>query len=414
MATGPEGGAYHKFGKRYQTILKREGFDLKLIPTAGALENLTKLNDTNSDVSVGLIQGGLTTEHNSPDLVSLGTLFYEPLWFFYRSTNSDEGIESLRSRRISIGPEGSGTRSLVLELLARNRMTNFFGELLPLTPAETGERLLNGEIDAALMLTSYDSPVVQQLLISASIELMDFPRSDAYVALYPFLNKVVVPAGFADLADNRPSTNKVLLASKASLVVRRDLHPAIQDLLLKAAEQVHSKPDVFQKAGQFPAADSDDLPLSEQARQYYRSGQPFLQRHLPLWLAVFMGRLLVLLIPLLGILYPLFRLLPALYGWKMQRRVYLLYDQLRAIERVWETEGGPGIKVDLLSQLKELEARADRLWVPVSSMGILYLFKEHVAQVRQRLEGQGGIANTQSNRDSDTDNQPSSESSPAR
>jgi len=402
MATGPEGGAYHRFGKRYQEIFQREGFELLLVPTAGALEDLRMLNDTNSAVSISFLQGGLTTENESPALVSLGTVFYEPLWFFYQGTNSDEGIESLRGRRISIGPEGSGTRSLVLELLARNEMTDFFGELLPLTPEETGEQLLEGEIDAAMMLASYHSPVVQRLLSSDSIQLVDFPRADAYVALYAFLNKVVVPAGFADLAANRPATNTVLLAPKASLVVRSDLHPAIQDLLLKAAEEVHSQPDVFQRSGEFPADQADGLPLSEHARQFYRSGQPFLQRHLPLWLAVFVGRLLVLLIPVVGILYPLFRFLPALYGWKMQRRVYLLYDRLRGIERVWEDQRDPNVKADLLSQLNELEVRADRLWVPVSSMGILYLFKEHVAQVRQRLESEGSLAMKQSEADTST------------
>jgi hypothetical protein len=128
--------------------------------------------------------------------------------------------------------------------------------------------------------------------------------------------------------------------------------------------------------------------LSEQARQFYRSGQPFLQRHLPVWLAVFVGRLLLLLIPVLGIMYPLFRFLPAWYGWQMRRRVYKLYRQLRSIEHVSETQGDDGPRRELVAQLNQLKEKADQLWVPVSSMWILYLFKEHIAQVRQQLEGQ--------------------------
>ncbi len=388
MATGPEGGAYQVFGERYREFLAREGIELRLVPTEGALEDLNKLNDADSGVGVSFLQGGITDEQASPDLVSLGTVFYEPLWFFYRGDLVDSGTEGLRGRRISAGENGSGTRFLSLKLLARNGITEKDAELLALTPEETARKLLGKEIDAALLLSSYESPVVQQLLATDAVQLASFPRADAYVALYPFLNKVVVPAGLADLVNNRPPTNTVLVAPKASLVVRTDMHAAIQYLLLKAAEHIHSEPGIFHKAGEFPAAEAIDLPLSEQARQFYRSGQPFLQRHLPVWLAVLVGRLLVLLIPILGILYPLFRFVPALYGWKMRRRVYKLYDELRAVERVWDSPGARGIASDLVARLDELEKRADQLWVPVSSMGILYLFKEHIAQVRQRLETQ--------------------------
>jgi len=412
MATGPEGGAYQRFGERYREILAHEGFELRLTPTAGAVENLSLLNDTNSGVSISLLQGGLTTERDSPDLVSLGTVFYEPLWFFCRDGVGDGGREALRGRRISIGPEGSGTRSLCLELLARNGITNGFAALLPLPPEEASQKLLSGQIDAALLLTSYSSPVVQRLLAAEDIEIASFPRADAYLALYPFLNKLVVPAGMADLANDRPSTNAVLLAPKASLVVRADLHPAIQYLLLKAAEQVHSQPGVFHMAERFPAAESDGLPLSEQARHFYRSGEPFLQRHLPLWLAVFASRLLVFLIPVLGIMYPLFRLVPAWYGWQMRRRVLKLYRQLRSIEQVWETQGAQGRNRELISELNQLKERADQLWLPVSSMWVLYLFKEHITQVRQQLEAQAGPAGQRTGEGVDSDRRASPTGSP--
>jgi len=387
MITGPEGGAYHAFGERYRKILARSGIDLRVLSSAGSLENLNKLNDPNSGVRIGFLQGGITNEKDSPNLVSLGTMFYEPLWFFYRSGLPDKGMENLRGRRISIGPEGSGMRLLSLELLARNGIDEHFAKLFPFTPLEASEKLLSGQLDAALMLTSWDSPVVQRLLASERVELASFPRADAYVALYPFLNKLVVPAGVGDMAKNRPPENAVLLAPKASLVVRRGLHPAIQYLLLNAAEEIHSGPGIFREAGQFPAAESIDLPLSEEAQRFYRSGQPFLQRYLPVWLAVFVGRLFVLLIPVFGILYPLVRLVPVLYSWQMRRRIYKLYDELRFIEHTSENQQIGGGKANLVTQLDKLEDKADHLWVPVSSMESLYLFKEHVSLVRQRLAG---------------------------
>ena len=388
MATGPEGGAYHEVGARYREILAQAGVELRLLPTAGALENLARLRDPRSGVSVGFLQGGTTNEKDSPDLASLGTVFYEPLWFFYRDVHLGRGLEGLRGRRISIGPEGSGSRALSLELLARNGISERFAELLPLTPQAAGDKLLRGEIDAALMLTSWDSPVVRRLMAADRVDLVSFPRADAYVALYPFLNKVVAPAGVGDLAKSRPPTDVVLLAPKASLAVRRDLHPAIEYLLLDAAVQIHSGPGIFQKAGQFPAAESIDLPLSNEARQFYKTGRPFLQRYLPFWLAVLLARLLFLLIPVVGILYPLARFMPALYGWKMRRRIYKLYGELRFVEHALEAgKSGQGPD-DLAAQLDQLEEKADHLQVPVSCVGMLYMLRDHIASVRGRLERQ--------------------------
>ncbi len=279
----------------------------------------------------------MTSRKESSGLESLGTVFYEPLWFFYRTEYRVKGIQGLRGKKISIGPEGSGTRLIALKLLELNGIDQSFAQLLSLTPQQAGEQLLRNEIDAAFMLTSWDSPVVQRLIADKNIELANFPRTDAYIALYPFLNKLMVPEGVGDLAKNRPPTDVLLFAPKASLVVRQDIHPAIQYLLLDAAEKIHSGPGIFQKAGQFPAAESIDLPLSEEARQFYKSGRPFLQRHLPFWLAVLIGRLLVLLIPVVGVLYPLLRGVPALYGWRIQRRIFRLYGELRFLEHDLES-----------------------------------------------------------------------------
>jgi TRAP transporter TAXI family solute receptor len=386
MATGPEGSDYHEFGKRYREILAREGIELRLLSTAGALENLARLRDTRSNVGVGLLQSGTTNGKESPGIASLGTVFYEPLWFFYRGEFRGKGIQNLRGRKIAIGPEGSGTRLLTLKLLERNGIDQRFADLLPLTAEEAGERLIRGEIDAAFMLTSWDDSILQRLLTSKGVELVSFPRTDAYIALYPFLSEVVLPEGAVDLAKNRPSSDVYLIAPKANLVVRRDLHPALQYLLLDAAEEVHSGPGMFQKAGQFPTPESIDLPLSDEARQFYRSGRPFLQRHLPFWLAALIGRLLFLLIPVAGVLYPLLRLFPSLYGWQMRRRIYRLYGELRFLEHDLDALD-PGRSIDELnSRLDRIKEKANRMRVPAAYANMLYFFREHVTLVEGRLE----------------------------
>lgn len=385
MATGPEGGAYSEFGKRYQEILARDGIELRLLPTAGAMENLALLRNKGSKVDVGFLQSGITSDKESPDLRSLGTVFYEPLWFFTRDKYQGKKLQSLRGKMISIGPEGSGSRELALKLLARNGIDQSFADLLSLTPQDAGEKLIRGEIDAAIMLTSWDAPVVQRLLTSNRIEPANFPRTDAYLALYPYLNKVVLPEGVIDLAKNRPASDVFLIAPKANLVVRGDLHPALQFLLLKAAEEIHSGPAMFQKPGQFPAAEAIDLPLSDQARQFYKSGSPFLQQHLPFWLAVLVNRLLILLIPLAGVLYPMLRLFPALYSWQIQRRIYRLYGELRYLEHDLESRGADQNMNELSSRLDSIEEKAHRLRAQGIYANMRYTLWMHITMVRERL-----------------------------
>jgi TRAP-type uncharacterized transport system substrate-binding protein len=385
MATGSEGSAYHEFGKRYQEILARDGIELRLQSTAGALENLALLSNRGSNVEVGFLQSGITSAKESPDLKSLGTVFYEPLWFFTRGEYRGKKLQALRGKKISIGPEGSGGRELALKLLTRNGVDNSYADLFSLTPQQAGEKLITGEIEAAIMLTSWDAPVVQRLLNSSEIEPENFPRTDAYLALYPYLNKVVLPEGVIDLAKNRPPSDVWLIAPKANLVVRGDLHPALQFLLLKAAEEIHSGPGMFQKPGQFPAAESIDLPLSDQARQYYRSGSPFLQQHLPFWLAVLIDRLLVLLIPVVGVLYPLLRLLPALFGWQIQRQIFRLYGELRFLEHDLETRGSGQSLDELSSRLDRIEEQAHRLRAQGIYSNMRYTLWMHITLVRERL-----------------------------
>jgi TRAP-type uncharacterized transport system substrate-binding protein len=388
MATGPEGGAYQEVAKRYQEILARQGITLNLVPTAGALENLALLRDPRSNVGLGLLQGGITNAKDSPDLESLGTVFYEPLWFFHRGHLEGRVLEALRGRKVSIGPEGSGTRALVLLLFARQRLDQSFAQLVGLSHQDAAGALVRGDIEAALMLASWDSPAVRRLLTEDGIELVSFPRADAYVALFPFLSKVTLPAGAGDLAKNRPPTSVTLFAPKASLTVRRDLHPAIQSLLLDAAEQVHSGPGIFHQARQFPAVEAVDLPLSDEARQYYRSGRPFLQRHLPFWLAVAIGRALVVLIPLVGVIYPLFWIMPSVYAWNARRRVVRIYRDLKDLERDAPSPDA------LREGLDRLEEKACCLQVPASYSDSLYTLREHIAVVRERTRRAGTPAAT--------------------
>ena len=384
MATGPEGGANYELGVRYREILAQSGVKLQLLSTTGSLENIAQLRDPKSGVGVGFIQGGTTTKKETPELESLGTVFYEPLWFFYRSEIGG-GMQDLRGRRISIGPEGSGGRALALELVKRTKIDSIVGKLLGFVPQVAAEKLIAGDIDAAFIVTGWDSRVVQHLLNAKGIELASFPRADAYVALYPFLNKLVLPAGVIDLLANCPPADVVLLAPKASLAVRADLHSAIQHLLLSAAVRIQAQPGIFQKAGQFPAAEAIDLPLSDEAQRFYKTGRPFLQEHLPFWIATLVERVLVVFVPLAALLYPMFKFLPQIYDWIMQLRIRRLYDEMRLIESLMGAEGHGHDGDAMVAKLDQLDERANHLQLPRVYASMLYTLRMHINLVRSRL-----------------------------
>jgi TRAP-type uncharacterized transport system substrate-binding protein len=387
MATGPEGSAYPELGARYGEILKRAGIDLRVIKTEGGVENLALLRDRAAGVKVALLESGLTTREESPDLVSLGTVSLEPLWSFFRGgTLGDSARTKLKGKRISIEPEGSATRVLARRLLELNGVAETSVELLGLPAEQSTEALLRGEIDGVVMLSSWRSPAVQRLLLADGVVLQSYPRADAYVALFPSLYKVVLPTGVADLARNIPPKDVTLLAVEASLVARKDLHPAVQYLLLEAASEIHGGPDVFHKTGRFPAGEAVNLPLSRQAREFYQSGLPFVYRVLPLWMAGLTERLLILLIPLLVVVFPAVRFLPALYGYMIERRIYTLYGRLMDLEAELEQARPGPAPHQLVAALEDLGWRANHLSVPLRYSQRLFILKSHIALAKEEVE----------------------------
>jgi TRAP-type uncharacterized transport system substrate-binding protein len=386
IATGPPGSAYVQVAERYREILARNGVRLHLVPTDGAVANLERLRDVRNGVDAGFVQAGTTSERESPNLVSLGTVFYEPLWVFCRCATLPELLRERPNAKMSIGPLGSATHPLALKLLTLNRIDTTRLELSTLAPEQAAPLLIAGEIDAVAMLAAWGSPAVQLLLLAPGIELIGFKRADAVVALYPKFSKLVLPEGVADLGANRPPTDVPLIASKASLVVRQDLHAALQYLLTQAAIEVHARPDIFQRAGEFPAPEVVDLPISEEARHIYKSGPSILQRALPFWLAELLQRLAIILLPIVGIVYPLWSLLPKFYRWQMQRRIYQCYGELRVIEDALRHGPDAEQRARLVARAEELERRVLKLRMPRSFMEMSYNLRAHIRSLRENAD----------------------------
>jgi TRAP-type uncharacterized transport system substrate-binding protein len=385
MAIDPVGSYSAGVAKHYRELLEKDGIELKLVPSTGAVQSLSLLQNSKSGVSIAIIPGGIANEQKSPELTSLGTLFYEPFWCFSKN-RVIRTYEDLAGLNISIGPEGSGAHALSEELLARlGILDDKSGKLFSWSTEKSAGALVNDEIDAAILLDASEAMVVHELLAAKGVNVNSVSRADAFVALYPFLTKLTLPTGVVDMKNNRPPNDVILLATEANLVVRSDLHPAIQYRLLEAASHLHSRAGLFQTSGRFPAAEANDLPLSTYARQFYKTGPPFLQRHLPFWLAVLVQQLLVLLIPIAGVAYPLLQLSPRLYNWLQQRRIYLLYSELTRIEGEMACESPQSDVKGLIERLNGLEERANSLPLPQPYLPLLYALKLHISMVRQQI-----------------------------
>jgi TRAP transporter TAXI family solute receptor len=385
LATGPEGSSLAALGERYRAILARSGVEVRLVKTAGEAENLALLRDPRSRVSAAFLISGLPGAEEATGLESLGTIAYEPFWLFERSAGKSLTVEGLSGRRISLGLGGSGTRAMARKLIELAGIDTRSAKLVELPPMEAAEGLLRGQLDAVALVTDWEAPAVRRLVASPEISVVSLRRADAFVALDPKLSKLLLPAGVGDFNRNRPPADVVLIAPKASLVVRDDLHEAIQFLLVDAASRIHSRAGIFHLAGAFPAAEAIDFPLSDEAARFFRSGRPLLHRYLPFWAAVRAERILLLLIPVLGILVPLTRVVPSAYRALMERRIVVLYGELKLVETELETAAEEEARTALLKRLDDLDRRASCLRVPLQFSQMRYTLKDHIGLVRHRL-----------------------------
>jgi TRAP transporter TAXI family solute receptor len=382
MATGGVDGAYHRFAQRYAEYLAREGIALELRPTAGSVENLGLLRA--GEVELALVQGGITDGLEEPALRSLGSVYYEPLWLFHRADMTVRRVGDLAGLRVAVGPEGSGTRALVSRLLQDNGLAP--GALWrDLGGSAAADALRAGEVDAAFFVMAPQSPLIDALLRDPNIAVADFARADAYSRRYGFLTGLVLPEGVVDLAANIPSRPVRLLAPTANLVAHPELHPAIIDLLLMAATDVHREGNWFAGRGEFPKPELLAFPLSDEAERFYQHGPPLLQRFLPFWAASLIDRLKVMLLPLVVLLFPLIKVMPPIYTWRMRARVYRWYDELEKAELQRSTGGWDAARLE--SELSRIESEVRQVKVPLSFTDQLYHLRQHIELVRRQQSG---------------------------
>ncbi|ORU92422.1 MAG: hypothetical protein A6F70_02570 [Cycloclasticus sp. symbiont of Bathymodiolus heckerae] len=382
ISTGSKEGGYYAYALKYKEHLAKQGITLNIETSAGSTENLQRLQSTKVDLA--FVQGGLTQPDTS--LLSLGSLYYEPAWIFHRKDLQVNKLTDLKSQKVAIGPDGSGTRSLAIMLLNDNGLTASNMTLLDNTGSSAAEKLLSGDIDAAFFIGSVESSVIRQLLQAPSVNLVSLNRAEAYKRLHPFVSKITLPEGVIDLQNNIPSSSKTLLAPTANLLMNADFHPALSVLVLQAIKETHQPSDVFSAAHQFPNNLNLTAPISDVADRFYKNGPPFLMRYLPFWTAIMIDRFVVMIIPLLALLIPLFKVMPPLYRWRISSRIYRWYEELHTVDdKIHGQQLSDSQREQLDKELSHIENEVNKVKTPLSYAEKVYQLLVHINLVRKKL-----------------------------
>jgi TRAP-type uncharacterized transport system substrate-binding protein len=386
MTTGFENGTYATYGERYREILAREKIHVRLLPSSGSVENLQRLSDKSFHVDAGFVQDGTSSPAEAPNLVSLGAIGYAPLWVFYRSDKTLDYLAELKGKKIVVGAEGSGARKFATELLKLNNSADPPTVLLDLTGAAANKALLHGKVDVVMMIGTEDNPLIKELLHNPEVKLLNFRQAEAYTRLIPALSHVVLPKGILDIYRKTPSEDVHLLAVTTSLIVRKDLHPALQYLLLDAAVEIHSNAGWVNKKAEFPDLKELSFPASVYAERFYKSGRPFLLDYLPFGIAAFVDRTILYAIPAAIILIPILRSIPWLYSWRHRRKIHKWYKELKDLELEMIENTEPVDISDYHERINRIEASINKISVPLAFFGDVYKIQEHVDLVRSKLD----------------------------
>lgn len=385
MTTGGEGGAYQSYAARYKVALAEYGIRLVEKPSAGSMENLQRLNDPELEFDAGFVQGGSADTPDDFGLESLGGVYYEPLWVFYRGRTGLSRLDELSGKRIAIGQPGSGTYKLARDLLEAHNLASGRATLVQESGFAAVASLQAGKVDAVFLVGPPRSGAVWTLLHTEGVALMSFSQADGYVRRFPYLAKLTLPRGVINFERDIPHHDVTLVSPTATVVVRKGTHPALVDLLLQVMAREHRSPDVLQRAGEFPSSMQVDFPLNPRAERFYQSGPPLLQRYLPFWLANLIDRTIVMLVPVIALLLPLIKITPPLYTWRVRSRIYRWYGQLKFLEYEAEHHPENRSRAEWHEAVDRIERAVNRMPTPLSFSEHVYTLRSHIAMVRDAI-----------------------------
>src|SRR5262245_34872844 len=415
------GAQYYDLAETYRRDLERYGVQYELQRGGEGFATLRALLQPGPGINaafikgglVGSLQGRLATEkakdryEEFSQLWSIGRVFYEPIWVFTRGDLPLASLRDLKGKRILTGTRESGTRRIASQLLKANGVDKSNATLVEATLPADAAPLLDGGADAAVLIEPPDSALIQTLLRVQNIRLMDFSaEAEAYDNRFPAISKVMLRKGAVEFSPLIPTADITLLATSAVLVVRKEMHPALVSLLThtvlsnpKSGFDKDGDPVLFYKAGDFPSANDPEFQVAAESRIVYKTGElPVLLRTLlPMsarlglpfsfsaFVSTYAGHALLVLIPIIALVIPFSRTVPAVYTWMVRRRILYWYHQLKALERSLDSRGAKLDESAHQAELERIDGAVRRIQVPLPFSSELYDLRLHIDLVQQRL-----------------------------
>jgi len=383
IATSLKDDHYHVLGTRYQGILAGSDVEVQLRLTGGAKENLWLLNEPNSGVQIGFMQGGLSNSRLTPDLLSLGRIDHQIFWLFYPAGDTLTDLTQLKGKRIALAAQGSGDRVVCERILAAAGINYDNTILLPYAPQDAVKALDDGTVDALFLNFAPDSPILHALLKGPQYRLMSITEAEALTRIFPYLVRLILPRGAIDLERKIPDADVTLISTTNVVLVRKEIHPAITDLLARAILEAHSGPGLFQKVGDFPTLIDPEYPVAQSALEFYKNGPSLLNRYFPFWIVPHVQRLLAVLLTAGAIIYPLFSFAPKLFQWFVQNRMRRLYNRLRVVEKAMQSKLTASQLVALQTDLENIDRMAGIL--PMRHSELFFSLKRDIDSTRTFL-----------------------------
>jgi TRAP transporter TAXI family solute receptor len=385
ISISKEDGNYQAYARLYEVLLKQDGVALEVRESEGPLPSLDELRKEDGNVDMAFVPGGVAGAESTVGLVSLGSLYYEPLWIFSKGQRRIEHLSALKGKRIAVGRTGSGTGILAQMILNAAGVNAQNSTLYEIGEDDAKEALRHNVADVIVLSGVPTSPLIQEVATLPGVTLVDLDEAEAYSRQFNFLRHLVLPEGALSLESNVPPHEVHLLAPTVTLVARESMHPALVYLVLKVLTRVHGGAGMLQQEREFPSDKDTDFEMSSQAAHFYESGPPFLDRYLPFWAATFVNRVLIILLPLLALAIPLSRVAPAVYNWLIKSRIHKLYGELRFLELQLRNAAEPVDLASFRKRLDTIENKVNHLRLPVAFSSHLYELRSHIELVRAKL-----------------------------
>ena len=390
IATGSQTGQYFRLGNEFKAELEKNGIKAEILVTKGSIENLELLNDPKSKVDLAFVQSGTASSKEYPQLQSLAGVFYEPLWVIYQAKSfannarPPDKIEDLINKKISIGVPGSGTRKLVEHVFLLDQMKTQAPNFLELSTDQSLEKLKLGEIDAMFISVNNRAQIMQKVFSDPDLKIMSFSKAYGYPPRIKGISVLTVKRATLDIMNDSPDRDILLLTSTAELVSRKDLHPAISSLIMDFSGDLLSQADILSEERTFPSPNHLSFDINDDAQKVMRDGPSFLHRYLPFWVAVWVDRLIRVVIPLLAILIPLFNFLPSILEYRTKFKFAAIYKELRKVES--RIQMGNYDLSSINKELDELLQRTMRLKVSQFNTKDIYDLLAHIGDVQRRID----------------------------